>query len=364
MTFRDHLREQLQKHPVMQPQDVVKLCYQAAFGAEHLLKDPDRAKAYFDQEYALVEAKDMPLYEWISPQVCRMNLCAWKQTGMPAEWLWRMFADTASVAGGSKEVFLEYLKEAQLAVEQGETEFSPEQWNTYLVQYQEAGMPSVHHSQTYRDAEQPAYRIVRGDYVSIVPVLQQAAAIMEKCLESQRAMVIAIDGRAAAGKTTMCRLLERILEAGVVHMDDFFLPPSLRTDSRFAEPGGNVHYERFAQEVLPFVGQAEAFAYQIFDCAAMEYHGCREVKASLWRVVEGSYSLHPVFGEYADVKVFLDVDAEEQHRRIVARNGEAMAKIFAHRWIPLEEAYFEQWGVKEKADIVMGTVADAGFASA
>ena len=107
MEFGDYLKEQIKRHPVMQPQDVVKMCYQAAFGAEHLLTDVSRAKAYFEKEYAVVPAKDMVLYETISAQVCRINLCAWKQTGMPPEWLWRMFADTASAAQGSRELFLE-----------------------------------------------------------------------------------------------------------------------------------------------------------------------------------------------------------------------------------------------------------------
>lgn len=384
MEFGDYLKEQIKRHPVMQPQDVVKLCYQAAFGAEHLLTDVSRAKAYFEQEYAAVPAKEMELYEILSPQVCRIHLGAWKQTGMPAEWLWRMFADTASVAGGSRELFLEYLKEAQRTVEQGDAGFPYEQWEEFMAQYAAAGMPAVHHSQEYREAEQPAYRIVKEEYVRILPVLQQAAVRQAKGMEQEalirqqmlqsgsseqqavhmgqdavlqdgqkRACIIAIDGRAAAGKTTMCQLLETVLDAGVIHMDDFFLPPSFRSDSRLAEAGGNVHYERFAEEVLPLVGKVEHFAYRIFDCSTMDYGGSREVKASKWRVAEGSYSTHPVFGDYADVKVFLDVEPEEQMRRILVRNGEAMAGMFARRWIPLEEAYFDAFQVKKRADIVI-----------
>ena len=37
MDFTTCLREQLRRHPSMQPQDVIKLCYQAARGAEHLI---------------------------------------------------------------------------------------------------------------------------------------------------------------------------------------------------------------------------------------------------------------------------------------------------------------------------------------
>ena len=62
--------------------------------------------------------------------------------------------------------------------------------------------------------------------------------------------IIAIDGRCAAGKTTLAARLAKELGGDVIHMDDFFLPLELRTEERFREPGGNVHYERFKTEVL------------------------------------------------------------------------------------------------------------------
>ena len=98
MNFTTYLSEQLQLHPSMQPQDVLKLCYQAARGAEHLLADFSRARAWFDREYAAVPADAaQPLFEMLSPEVARVNLAAWKAAGLPEEWLFRMFAATASV---------------------------------------------------------------------------------------------------------------------------------------------------------------------------------------------------------------------------------------------------------------------------
>ena len=60
--------------------------------------------------------------------------------------------------------------------------------------------------------------------------------------------IIAIDGRCAAGKTTLAARLAKELGGDVIHMDDFFLPPALRTQERRSEPGGNVHYERFLRK--------------------------------------------------------------------------------------------------------------------
>ena len=136
-------------------------------------------------------------------------------------------------------------------------------------------------------------------------------------------------------------------------MDDFFLPQELRSAARFQEPGGNVHYERFRDEVLPYINTDKAFAYRIFDCACMDFQGEAMVEAGKWRIVEGSYSLHPKFGAYADVTVFCDVEPAEQMDRIEKRNGTRMAEMFRTRWIPLEEAYFEAYPIKENADCVM-----------
>ena len=68
---------------------------------------------------------------------------------------------------------------------------------------------------------------------------------IEACIKEKDKCILAIDGRAAAGKTTLANLLQEYFDGAVIHMDDFFLPLELRTKERYATPGGNVHYERF-----------------------------------------------------------------------------------------------------------------------
>ena len=157
----------------------------------------------------------------------------------------------------------------------------------------------------------------------------------------KRVFVIAIDGRTASGKTTLAETLSEWLGAAVIHMDDFFLPQEMRTEERLAEAGGNVHYERFAEEVLPHLATKEGFEYSVYDCHEGKITGKRTIPESNIRIVEGSYSIHPYFGEYADVKIFCDIDPENQIERIIKRNGEEMSRKFQEVWIPLEEAYFK-----------------------
>ena len=58
-------------------------------------------------------------------------------------------------------------------------------------------------------------------------------------------------------------------------------------------------------------------------------------------------------GEYYDLSVFLNIDAELQRERILKRNTKALAKRFFEEWIPLENIYFSEYGIKECADIVL-----------
>ena len=165
--------------------------------------------------------------------------------------------------------------------------------------------------------------------------------------------IIALDGRSAAGKTTLAGLLAAALNGAVVHTDDFFLPPELRTAQRLAAPGGNVHTERFAEEVLPYLRQGKPFGYRRFDCHVMDYAGVVEIPAVPVIIVEGAYSCHPLFGGYADLTIFCDIDPQEQERRIRARNGEAGWQAFRDRWIPLEEAYIGEYHIREHCDLVV-----------
>lgn len=349
MEFLQAVQHQLQSHPSIRPQDLFKLCYQAARGAEHLLADPAAAQQYLLREWEVTPADpDYPLYEWLSPQVVRVNLAGWKACGLLPQWLFGMFAASARPLSGDDRLE-EYLRQAgQLAVQTGH--FTAPQWQTALEEYRAAGMPAVHHSEAYRAAEKPAYRIVSSRYLRVLPVLKQLAA--KQAAQPVPVFVVAIDGRAASGKTTMAQQLAEILGADTVHLDDFFLPPALRTAQRLARPGGNVHHERFAAEVLPHLGQPQPFAYRRFDCGSMDYDPAeRTVGAAAYRVVEGSYSHHPAFGRYAHLTVFSSVQPDEQLRRIAVRNGDEMAQIFRTRWIPMEEAYFAAYDIAAHADV-------------
>lgn len=169
---------------------------------------------------------------------------------------------------------------------------------------------------------------------------------IKELLKEKSRILVAIDGRSAAGKTTLAEQLEEELDCTVIHMDDFFLRPEQRTAQRLEEPGGNVDYERFLEEVLLPLRAGKAFSYAPFDCHTQGFKSSVQVEPERVTVVEGSYSCHPALRDYYDLRIFLSLDPEEQARRILLRNPDR-AGMFLERWIPLEEKYFNHCNTRE-----------------
>jgi len=355
-----YLLEEAKIHPSLAPQDVVKLCYQAAFGAEHLLSDHTQAMQYFYDEYEATPIDSKPLAEFIAPTVCRVNLSAWKRLKLDPAWLWKLFAKaTGDMPNKDNKVFTSYISQADELIKTNILLFSYPQWIEYINEYVQGestgtNFPPVRHSAAYRENEKPAYRILSGQAAKALPIFEAMSGRTEG--------IIAIDGRAASGKTTLAGYLQEIIPAGVIPMDDFFLPPELRTAERLDKPGGNIHHERFAQEILPYLRSNNEFKYRKFDCNSMEYSDTpAKALPYPWRIVEGVYSLHPVLGNYMDIRVFLDIQSAEQKSRIETRNSEKIAAMYLNKWIPMEDMYFDECGIRESANILICDKKDVMF---
>lgn len=170
MSFEEHLKQQAALHPAMTPQDAIKLCYQAAFGAEHLVADEHAAGAMLQAEYDRVPAREGPLWERISEEYARVNLSAWKHRGMPVEVLLQLFLRTAAQPARDGEGTMRTCLQAVGAcAAQGELPFDEAAWQETLQAYHAAGGCPVHHSEHYRLLEQPAYRVVRADLLPHLP---------------------------------------------------------------------------------------------------------------------------------------------------------------------------------------------------
>ena len=174
---------------------------------------------------------------------------------------------------------------------------------------------------------------------------------IDQLLNERDRVMVAIDGNCAAGKTTLSAVLENEYDCNVFHMDDFFLRPEQRTAERYAQPGGNVDYERFQDEVLQPVLKGIDFSYRPFSCKTFSFCEPIAVTPKRLTIVEGTYSLHPYFGDVYDWKVFLAVDAQLQRSRILERPKHVQERFFSD-WIPMEQQYFDYFRIAQLCDVV------------
>lgn len=163
----------------------------------------------------------------------------------------------------------------------------------------------------------------------------------EELMEKKGRVVIAVDGKSGTGKSHLSRLIRACLPCGVVHMDDFFLPPWKKTAQRLLFPGGNLDSERFYEEVaIPLKEGARKFSYRPFDCFSMSLADDERDVCGDIILVEGVYSLLPAFRPLYDLGYILEAPYQDRLSRIMARNGSRMLERFVNEWIPLEDEYF------------------------
>jgi len=186
------------------------------------------------------------------------------------------------------------------------------------------------------------------DFVGFQPLFD----IIEEKIANGERTVLAIDGAAASGKTTLAAFLAEKYGAEVVHMDDFFLPRERKTKERLAEPDGNIDRERFAAEVLPFINSCAPFSYGKYDCSCGRVTKNVNVGTSPLVIVEGVYSLSPYFTEHYDIKIMLTVEKKAQLARLRGRCEDWQYESFLNIWLPLEERYFSLGGIEDACDMV------------
>lgn len=359
-TLLELLKKQLASHPAMQLQDCVKLLYQRILGSEHMAMPIERCYEMLLAEKEKIGIDtNFPSYEEIGDNSCRFHLLPLPADSETLRTLSKLFLksmETLSENASEKKAIFEKALDLLLHwIRKGVLPFAYKEADAFLSQYRAKGCPAVHHSDVYRNAYHPAYRLLRTDYARYFSLF----AAIDRLLSQKPHVVIAIDGKCGAGKSTLASLLATVYSCNLIHMDDFYLPADLRTGERLAETGGNIHYERFSSEVLPALtalkqGSAafQPAAYQVFDCHRMDYQGvCPTISAQPLTIVEGSYSLRPEFRDAYDLKIFLDISEKMQKERLLARNGEEAYKHFESKWIPMELRYFEGSHVTECCDM-------------
>ncbi|BDF66974.1 hypothetical protein CE91St43_09460 [Oscillospiraceae bacterium] len=344
-----------QRYPKMEARDYVKLLYQSEFGPGHLAGPEEEVLERLSGELSQAENEGYaPAYtvEAIGSGLCRFHLDPRRLAQADLPLLSKCFAHSARPRGTCAGLWEKLGILAGMAWA-GELPLDRAQLEVFLTCYDAAGCPPLHHSGAYHDAYHPHYRVVDRDLACYAPALQ---AVDQALRTAGGPVIVAVDGRCASGKTTFARRLGQLFpDCSVFHMDDYFLPPEKRTPERLSAPGGNVDYERAAEELFAPLSCGEAVELRSFDCASGELRPPVTVPFRRLNIVEGGYSLHPALAGYSQVHLFFTCSPQVQLSRLERREGPESLARFREKWIPLEEAYFEGLHIPDQCDAAVDT---------
>lgn len=340
-----YLRAQCARYPALEIQDLLKALHQSVYGCGHFAAPP--SWDLLTREFASLPPDAAADAEPLDGDFCRLHLGYAAKHGLSAETLHRMFILSAQSPAGSEPELRAKL--AALLNPAARLPFSHQELSAAVERWRAEGFPACHHSPAFRAAYHPAYRVIRRKFVPLLPLL----SAIDRGLAERGRMILAIEGGSASGKTTLAALLAQIYDGAVFHADDFFLRPEQRTQTRLAEPGGNLDRERLLEEVLLPLTRGRPVTFRRYDCHTQTLLEPAAVPPKALNIVEGAYSMHPLLAEHYDLSVFLRISPELQRLRILRRNGPEGAERFFSTWIPLEQLYFDALRPQDRCGLVL-----------
>lgn len=153
------------QYPWATLQDVYKTCYQDYFGAEHLMSDTAAARQYLQRELAECRNTDMSLMPKREPtgfrhRFSRINLSCIVEGELTEKQLLALFFDAA----GKENAYGDAWAEEWQKIERIALKVCPDWANEPLqaeLRLAAEGNHAVRHSEAFRKAYHPHYRIVR-----------------------------------------------------------------------------------------------------------------------------------------------------------------------------------------------------------
>ena len=158
------IQDQLRRHPGFRIDDLYKMLHQVCYGGAHLLKNKTKARKTLLEEWNNTEKipKGEPLIETIDPQseVMRINLRIYKKIGGTPQRLFDVFVRSAEQVKPDRQRLILYWDYTMNMVRAGDIPFSKALMEDFWIDVGKEDFPSIHHSESYVDANRPSYRVV------------------------------------------------------------------------------------------------------------------------------------------------------------------------------------------------------------
>ena len=157
---------QMQVYPKSRLLDIYKSCFQDYMGAEHLVSDRERVKAYLDEELQTTSFDDlMPWYSepcGVNGQYIRVSIRAIKENLIAEDMLLDAFIRSAnSEKRPTVESWRDRWRKIVDTIDQLELNLPNfQQDRAFIDSILSVGKYAISHSPEYREAYRPHYRIV------------------------------------------------------------------------------------------------------------------------------------------------------------------------------------------------------------
>lgn len=179
--------------------------------------------------------------------------------------------------------------------------------------------------------------------------------IVTMAANQTRPLLVAIDGRPLAGKSTLAQRLVREHQACVLYLDDFVLPEAQwppRDQPGFPFP--YIRYDEFLAAVrdlaLHGACQVRRFDWETGQVAAQ----ATTLRHSGLTIVEGVSALHPDLAPLYDLRLWVESDAASTLKAAIARGVGPWAHEWEHYFLPSVERYLRTDPPSRADHIVQG----------
>ena len=176
--------------------------------------------------------------------------------------------------------------------------------------------------------------------------MELTAALLDLCSSSPRP-IIAIDGPAGAGKTTLAEHLSAALslkyKCATIRMDDLYNGWSHPFDFHLADA---------LETACASHRKSQKYSLSFFNWSSNEYGVPIEMAQSELLILEGVGSLQAPIRSYLSASIWIEIDAQAGVKRVLSRDGDGIA-LQMKDWLEQQDEHFRRNQSMSAADFVL-----------
>jgi uridine kinase len=176
--------------------------------------------------------------------------------------------------------------------------------------------------------------------------MQLIDALFDLCKDSAQP-IIAIDGPAGAGKTTLAEHLTAALSlryrVATLHMDDFY--------DGWDEPFDTT-FQSAIKSACVAHQKSEPCSLSRYDWHAGKFGQAEPLPQSHLLILEGVASLDREFRPFLTASIWIEIDPKIGFERVISRDGEAISAPM-NQWLNQQAQHFLENDSQNAADFVL-----------